>query len=189
MHKIQFLLILLRLNPISFFMHCWSLHHTPSVSFQHHIIFSLSHSFFNPFCCPSPSFMQSCNEHDSLAIPRQNILDPRQKKAHFGVNAGVVGQGTALAPGDDAMQLVVTHKGTAGVTLSNGEEGKSYIGPSSQAVLQLYLMCDELLCVCTWQASLPPSRYKHTPCGQWSCQGRSFHSPCQIEWELSHIGG
>lgn len=76
-------------------------------------------------------------------------MDPRQKKAYFGVNAGVVGQGTALAPGDDAVQLVVTHKGTAGVTLSNGEEGKSYIGPSSQAVLQLYLMCDEQLCVCT----------------------------------------
>lgn len=93
--------------------------------------------------------MQSCNEDDSLAVPSQDILDPRQKRAYFGVNTGVVRQGTALAPRDDTVQLVITHKGTAGVTLSNGGEGKSYIGPSSLAVLQLYLIFDEQLCVCT----------------------------------------
>lgn len=93
--------------------------------------------------------MQSCNEDESLAIHRQNILDPRQKGAYFGVNTRVVRQGTALAPGDDSVQHAIAHKGTAGVTLSNGGEGKSYIGPSSQAVLQLYLTCDEQLCVCT----------------------------------------
>lgn len=93
--------------------------------------------------------MQSCNEDARLAIPRQNILDPRQKRAYFGVNTGVVRKGTTLAPGDDAVQLVVTHQGATGVTLSKGGEGKGYISPSSQAVLQLYLMCDEQLCVCT----------------------------------------
>lgn len=93
--------------------------------------------------------MKSFNKDDSLAIPRQNILDPRQKRAYFGVNTGVVRHGTALAPGDNTVQLVIAHKRTAGVTLSNGGEGKSYIIPSSQAVLQLYLMCDEQLCICT----------------------------------------
>lgn len=93
--------------------------------------------------------MQSCNEDDSLAIHRQNILDPRQKGAYFGVNTRVVRQGTALAPGDDTVQLAITHKGAARVTLSNGGEGKSYSVPSSQAVLQLCLMCDEQFRVCT----------------------------------------
>lgn len=156
MHNIQFLLIVLRLKPISYLFNVlWiSPPHSLFVSPQRHIIFSLSHSLLNPFCCPPipPSsifYMQPCNEDESLAIHRQNILDPRQKGAYFGVNTRVVRQGTALAPGDDSVQHTIAHKGTAGVTLSNGGEGKSYISPSSQAVLQLYLTCDEQLCVCT----------------------------------------
>lgn len=84
--------------------------------------------------------MQSCNKDDSLAIPRQNILDPRQKRAYFGVNTRVVRQCTALAPGDDTVQLVVTHKGTAGVTLSNGGERQVTLFHLAlfQNALQLY---------------------------------------------------
>lgn len=47
--------------------------------------------------------MQSGDEDDSLAIPRENILNPRQKWAYFGVNTGIVRLGTALAPGDNTM--------------------------------------------------------------------------------------
>lgn len=129
MHKIQFLLIVLKLKPTPYLFYVlWmSPPHSLCVLFQCHMIFflSLSHLFTsNAFCGPSPSSVHSCSHDDSLAIPRQNILDPRQKRAYFCVNTGVVRQSTALAPGDDTVQLVVTHKGTPGVTLSNGGEGQ-----------------------------------------------------------------
>lgn len=90
--------------------------------------------------------MQSGDEDDRLAISRQNILDPRQKRAYLGVNTGVVRLGAALAPGDDTMQLIVTHKGAARVTLNNGGE-KSSMGPAD--LQGLHLMCDQPFCVCT----------------------------------------
>lgn len=108
MHKIQFLLVALGLKHVS------SL--SPPPSAPHHIFSSLCHIHSNPLLL-LPASTQS-----GLAISGQNILDPRQKSAHLGVNPGVVGLGAALAPGDDTVQLMVTHKGTARVTLSNGGE-------------------------------------------------------------------
>lgn len=82
------------------------------------LLLSSSHSLETP---PAAAASMQSN----LAISRQNILDPRQKSAHLGVNPGVVRLGTALAPGDDAVQLIVTHKGTARVTLNKGGEQRS----------------------------------------------------------------
>lgn len=63
-------------------------------------------------------------EDDSLAISGEHIFNPGHQRADFGVNARVVRLSTALAPGDDTLQLSITHQRTTRVTLSVGEGRK-----------------------------------------------------------------
>lgn len=58
----------------------------------------------------------------SLAICGENIVDPGQQRAHFGINAWVVWQSTTIAPRDNTLQLPITNQRTTRVTLSKGEE-------------------------------------------------------------------
>lgn len=154
------------------FLHC-----TPSV-----FSFNTTFSFLCCVCC----------DDDSLAISRHNITDPRQKRTHFGVNTGEVRQGTALAPGDDSLQLSVTHEGSARVTLSSGGDRKSWMGPVVQVCFFFFhfIWCVTSDCVVVPGRSLYlPLGTRHTPCVQWSCRCRSFHSPAQTEWGRPHTGG
>lgn len=70
-----------------------------------------------------PSSVQfPTHEDDGLAISGENVVNPGQQGADFGVNARVVRQSAPLAPGDDTVQLPVAHQRTARVTLSVVEE-------------------------------------------------------------------
>lgn len=74
-----------------------------------------------------PSSVQfPAHEDDSLAISGENIVNPGQQGADFGVNARVVRQSAALAPGDDTVQLPVAHQRTARVTLRVVEKEGSF---------------------------------------------------------------
>lgn len=63
-------------------------------------------------------------EDDSLAISGEYIFNPGHQRADFGVNTWEVRQSTTLAPGDDTLQLSITHQRTTRVTLSVGEGRK-----------------------------------------------------------------
>lgn len=122
---------------------------------------SLSLSGFN-----SPLSAVSVDEDDSLAIASQNVFNPGQQGANFGVNTRVARQSTALAPGDNAVQLPIAHQRTARVTLSAEEEEDSWgqvhdLIPSvfAQHVHILPRVLFGAACTSTWQASLPPSGY------------------------------
>lgn len=54
-------------------------------------------------------------------------MDPGQQGTDLGVDTRIVGLGTANTPGHDAMQLSVTHQGTAGVTLREKQRGEREI--------------------------------------------------------------
>lgn len=54
----------------------------------------------------------------------KGLVDPGHQSAHLGVNSREVGLSTALTPGDNTLQLPVTHQRTTRVTLGTGQ-GKS----------------------------------------------------------------
>lgn len=86
-----------------------------------------------------PSSVQfPAHEDDSLAISGENVVNPGQQGADFGVNAWIVRQSAALAPGDDTMQLPVAHQRAARVTLSMVEEKGSVHDPIPLVVVELF---------------------------------------------------
>lgn len=122
---------------------------------------SLSRYGFN-----SPLSAVSVDEADSLAIASQNVFNPGQQGANFGVNTRVARLSTALAPGDNAVQLPIAHQRTARVTLSAEEEEDSW-GQVHDLIPSVFAQHVHILprvllgtaCTSTWQASLPPSGY------------------------------
>lgn len=94
--------------------------------------FSGSPSFYGPASNVSlsvwfqPPFSAVLVDEDHiLAITSQNVFNPWHQGADFCVNTRGVGQSTAPAPGDNALQLPVAHQGTTRVTLSAEKEEKT----------------------------------------------------------------
>ena len=59
-----------------------------------------------------------------LAVVGEDISDPGHQAADLGVDARVVGLGTALAPGHDALELPVAYQRSARVTLSRVDRSR-----------------------------------------------------------------
>lgn len=91
----------------------------PSFSQPHLSCESLSVWFQLPFSAVL------VDEDNILAIASQNVFNPGHQRADFCVNTWVVRQSTALAPGDNAVQLPVAHQGTTRVTLSTEKDEDS----------------------------------------------------------------
>lgn len=164
----------------------------PSLSEPHLSCQSLSLSGFN-----SPLSAVSVDGDVSLAVASQNVFNPGQQGANFGVNTWVARQSTAIAPGDNAVQLPVAHQRTARVTLSAEEERRQ---PGSGSRSRPIRICSTLPhstrgFILVLHAHLPdrhpclPLDNQHTPCGQWAAQDRSTHSRRPTQWGPPHIGG
>lgn len=69
---------------------------------------------------PALSCSSVMGDH-SLAVCGKNVIDPGHQRTDFGVNTWTVRLSTAPAPRDNSLQLPVTHKRAARVTLSRGE--------------------------------------------------------------------
>lgn len=130
---------------------------------------SLSLSGFN-----SPLCAVSVDEDVILAVASQNVFNPGQQGANFGVNTWGARQSTAIAPGDNAVQLPVAHQRTARVTLSAEEERRH---PRSGSRSRPIRFCPTFPhstrgFMLVLHAHLPdrhpclPLDNQHTPCGQ-----------------------
>lgn len=142
---------------------------------------------------PSPSisislwfFPLSCvsrmGDH-SLAVHGENVVDPGHQRADFGVNARVVRLSAALAPGDNTLQLPITHQRTTRVPLGRGEKEKGvyslhhliithnnfYSTFCYSACSRDYLALFNVLGNCVQipdKHPCPPPGIQRTPCGQ-----------------------
>ena len=65
-----------------------------------------------------------CAEASRLAVVGEDLIDPGHQGADLGVDPRLVGLGTAIAPGHDALELPVAHQRAARVPLSRGGAGR-----------------------------------------------------------------
>lgn len=134
----------------------------------------------------------------SLAVSRENIIDPGHQRADFGVNAWVVRLSTALAPRDNALQLPITYQRTTRVTLSRGEKvEENYSTAVSWYSILHHTFIDPLGLVSMLCNSINipdtslchPPGIQRRPCGQWSSRGRTLHTLCLIELGFPNTEG